>query len=130
MRLPAPGTHSHWRWNMANSTIDPRDIRSAAEIPPPGSQFQGTSPRRLVDAYYGTVDGDVDAPPAARELLAPAPDTGGLANADYIYTQLARLYNADLPAVQSPTGNDVKSVAFVSGSLRGPYGAFHIASSQ
>jgi hypothetical protein len=50
-----------------------------------------------------------------------------LSNADYIYTQVAKLYgNASLPDFQSGAGDTVKSLVFVSGSAQGGYGAFHI----
>jgi hypothetical protein len=50
-----------------------------------------------------------------------------LSNADYIYTQVAKLYgNASLPDFQNTAGNTVKSLVFVSGSAQGGYGAFHI----
>jgi hypothetical protein len=80
-----------------------------------------------VDVYCGTIPGDTGAQPAAKELLGPAPDTGGLANADYIYKQVSKLYGgAELPAFNSPSGNDVKALVFVSGSSQGSYGAFHL----
>jgi hypothetical protein len=120
---------------MANQsrTIDPASINSAAKIPPTGSQFQGTSPQGLIDVYNGSLAGDIDAQPAAKELLVPSSDTGGLANAEYIYNQVSALYGGpQLPALQSPSGKSVKSVIFVSGSKknRGGYGAFHLSSSQ
>jgi hypothetical protein len=50
-----------------------------------------------------------------------------LSNADYIYTQVAKLYgNASLPDFQNTAGDTVKSLVFVSGSAQGGYGAFHI----
>ena len=116
-----------------SGTIDPASITSAAEIPPKGSQFQGTSPQGLIDVYNGTLAGDIDAQSAAKELLVPSSDTGGLANAEYIYNQVSALYGGpQLPAFQSPAGKSVKSVIFVSGSKkdRGGYGAFHLSSSQ
>jgi hypothetical protein len=84
----------------------------------------------FVDVYFGTVAHDVDAHPAAQELFAVAPDTGGMANADYVYAQLAQLYGTQLLEVTSPSGNNVFFVVFVSGSANGAYGAFHISSSQ
>lgn len=109
------------------STIDPTQIQNPSQIPPPGSQFAGQSPQKLVDVYFGTLPGDVDAQPSANELLGLAPDTGSLSDADYIYTQVSALYGgADLPSFQSPSGSSVKSVVFVSGSTQGGYGAFHI----
>jgi len=113
------------------ATIDPTKIQSVSEIPPSGSQFVGSSPAGLVDVYCGTLDGDVDAQPAAQELLATASDTGTLANADYIYQQLSALYGGvQLPDFQSPSGNTVKCVVFVSGSSQGGYGAFHFPGTQ
>lgn len=109
------------------TTIDPTEIRSPSQIPPPGSNFVGQSAKGLVDVYAGTLSGDVDAQPSAKELLGTAPDTGSLSNAEYIYSQVSALYGgADLPGFQSPSGNNVKSVVFVSGSNQGSYGAFHI----
>jgi hypothetical protein len=109
------------------TTIDPRQIQDPSQIPPPGRQFTGSSQKGLVDVYCGTLAGDIDAQPAARELLDTSLDTRSLSNADYIYTQVANLYGgADLPSVQSPSGNNVKSVVFVSGSTQGGYGAFHL----
>lgn len=113
------------------ATIDPTQIQSASEIPPSGSQFVGSSPSGLVDVYCGTLDGDVDAQPSAQELLTTASDTGTQANADYIYNQLSALYGGvRLPNFQSPSGNSVKCVVFVSGSSQGGYGAFHIPGTQ
>jgi hypothetical protein len=66
-------------------TIDPQQINDPAEIPPQGAHPVGLSPQGLVDVYCGTIPGDTGAQPSAKELLGPAPDTGGLANADYIY---------------------------------------------
>jgi hypothetical protein len=112
-------------------TIDPASIRLASQIPPTGSQFVGTSPTSLVDVYNGTLKGDIDAVPAAKELLTSSPDTGGKVNAEYIYSNLAALYgNVQLPPLQSPSGNSVRSLVFVSGSAQGGYGAFHLSSSQ
>jgi hypothetical protein len=113
------------------ATIDPTQIQQPSQIPPPGSQFVGLSPSGLVDVYCGTLDGDVDAQPSAQELLTAESDTGTLANADYIYTQLSKLYGGvQLPDFQSPSGNTVKCVVFVSGSGQGGYGAFHIPGTQ
>ncbi len=110
-----------------NQTLDPAQIQSASDIPPPGAQAVGLSPEGLVDIYCGTLTGDIDAQPAAKELLGTAPDTGGLSNADYIYKTVSALYgNASLPDFQSPAGRTVKSLIFVSGSTQGGYGAFHI----
>ncbi len=82
--------------------------------------------------FCGTLPGDVDALPSARELLASGPANGGLANADYIYNQVSALYGAvQLPSFQSPSGDNVKSIVFVSGSAQQPnYGAFHIPGTQ
>ena len=116
---------------ISNATPDPTQIPDASQIPPQGSIFAGLSPRGLVDVYFGTLSGDIDAQPAAKELLGTAPDTGALSNADYIYQQVAALYGGvDLPAFQSPSGNSVKSVVFVSGSAQGGYGAFHFPGAQ
>jgi hypothetical protein len=110
-------------------TIDPTQIQDPSQIPPPGSQFTGQSAQGLVDVYSGTLSGDLDAQPSAKELLGAAPDTGGLTNADYIYKQVSALYGSvDLPGFQSPSGNNVKSIVFVSGSTQGGYGAFHLES--
>jgi hypothetical protein len=78
-----------------------------------------------VDVYFGTLPGDIDALPAAKELLAIGRDTGGLSNADYIYSRIVSLYDADLPTQRSRSGADVKALVFVSGSRTGAYGAFH-----
>ena len=108
-------------------TLDPRQIREPSEIPPTHAVIAGLSPDGVVDVYYGTLAGDADAQPAAKELLGPALDTGGLANADYIYKQVSALYNGvDLPAFESRPGTTVKALVFVSGSAKGSYGAFHI----
>src|SRR5215470_17040705 len=108
-------------------TVDPSQIVSAAQIPPPGALSVGLSSQGLVDVYCGTLVGDVDAQPAAKELLGTAPDTAGLSNADYVYRQISALFGgAQLPSFQSPSKKDVKSVLFVSGSRQGGYGAFHI----
>ncbi len=109
------------------STLDPSQIQNPSQIPPPGSQFVGQSAQKLVDVYFGTVAGDVDAQPSAKELLGVAPDTGSQSNADYIYKQVSALYGGvDLPDFKSPSGNTVKSAVFVSGSDQGSYGAFHL----
>lgn len=84
-----------------------------------------------MEVYNGTILGDTDAQPSAKELLGIALDTGGLSNADYIYSKVSALYaGAQLPSFQSPSGRDVKSVVFVSKSTSGPYGAFHMPESQ
>ena len=112
-------------------TTDPAQITTPSEIPPAGAQPVGLSPQGLVDVYCGTLVGDIDAQPAAKELLGTAPDTAGLCNADYIYNQVSALYGGvQLPAFQSPSGNNVRALAFVSGSSQGPYGAFHISGTQ
>jgi hypothetical protein len=111
----------------ATNTIDPQQITSASQIPPPNAQAVGLSPQGLVEVSCGTIPGDIDAQPAAKELLASAAGTGGLSNADYIYRQVSAIYGgADLPTIQSPSGNSVRSLVFVSGSPRGGFGAFHI----
>jgi len=112
---------------LTSTTTDPTLIQKPSQIPPQGSQFTGRSSQGLVDVYSGTLPGDIDAQPAAKELLGTAPDTGALSNADYIYKQVSALYGGvDLPSFQSPSGNSVKSLVFVSGSSQGGYGAFHI----
>lgn len=109
------------------TTTDPAQIQDPSNIPPSGSLFVGLSPQGLVDVYTGTLPGDVDAAPAAKELWGTAPGSPNVSNADYVYTQVATLYGgADLPSFQSPSGNSVKSVVFVSGSAQGGYGAFHL----
>jgi len=114
-----------------NQTLDPAQIQSASEIPAPGAQYVGLSSQGLVDVYRGTLVGDIDAEPAAKELLGTAADTGGLANADYIYRTVSALYgNVSLPDLKSPSGRTVRSVVFVSGSAQGGYGAFHIGSGR
>src|SRR5260370_32295852 len=112
-------------------TIDAGQITGASEMPPPGADFAGLSSQGLVDVYYGTLLGDTDAPPSAKELLGTALDSGGLSNADYIYNQVSALYGGvQLPAFQSPSGNNVKSLVFVSGSAQGGFGAFHIGNGE
>src|SRR5262250_2992916 len=102
------------------ATIDPTQIQNSAGIPPAHSQFVGLSLQKQVDIYNGTVHGDVDAIPAAEELRAAAPGTPKVSNADFIYTQVSALYGkVDLPNFQSPSGNTVKSLIFVSGSAQG-----------
>lgn len=118
------------RVTITGQTIDPSQIQHPSEIPPSGAQFAGRSSNGIVDVYNGTVPGDTDAQPSAKELLGTAVDTGGLSNADYIYSQVSALYGGvDLPEFQSPSGNHVKALAFVSGSNQGSYGAFHIEGS-
>jgi hypothetical protein len=113
------------------TTIDPLLIKNPSDIPPQGAQFIGVSPKGLVEVHCGTLSGDVDAQPAAQELLGTSLDTSGVANADYIYAQVSTLYGgADLPSFPSPEGNMVKSVVFVSGSPQGGYGAFHGGNNQ
>src|SRR6266436_3831993 len=113
------------------TTTDPAQIRTPSEIPPAGAQPVGLSAQGIVEVYCGTILGDIDAQPAAKELLGTAPDTGGLSNADYIYNQVSALYGGvQLPSFQSPSGNNVRALAFVSGSRQGPYGAFHIPTTQ
>ncbi len=111
-------------------SIDPTQIRRPAQIPPRGSQAVGVSSQGLVAVYCGTIPGDTDAQRAAKELLDTSPDTGRLSNADYVYRQLSALYKAELPGFQSSLVANVVSVAFVSGSSQGGYGAFHIPGSQ
>lgn len=112
-------------------TIDPTQIQKPSQIPPLGSQYTGLSGEKLVEVYNGTLQGDIDAPPSAKELLGPAPDTGGLSNADYVYSQVSAVFGGvDLPSFKGPSGNDVVSVAFVSGSGQGGYGAFHFPGTQ
>src|ERR1051326_348776 len=114
----------------AQGTIDPDDIANASQIPPQHAQHVGLSPQVLVDVFCGALPGDVDALPAAKELLGAAADTGGLSNVDYIYSQVASLYGgSQLPAFSS-SGKDVKSLVFVSGSARGSYGAFHFGNGE
>jgi len=112
---------------QSTATIDPTQIQNSAGIPPTHSQFVGISIQRLVDIYNGKLRGDVDAVPAAEELRAAAPGMPDTSNADLIYAQVSKLYGGpDLPSFQSPSGNSVKSLVFVSGSTQGGYGAFHI----
>src|SRR5260370_40133553 len=104
-------------------TIDPQQINDPSEIPPQGAHPVGLSPQGLVDVYCGTIPGDTGAQPAAKELLGPAPDTGGLANADYIYKQVSKLYGgAELTPVQKPPRNDVKTPAVLFAGSHGAYG--------
>jgi hypothetical protein len=129
--VPAAQRPSHFCEERKVATIDPTKIQRASEIPPAGNQFVGSSPSGLVDVYCGTLDGDVDAQPSAQELLATESDTGTKANADFIYNQLSAVYGGvQLPDFQSPSGNTVKCVVFVSGSSQGGYGAFHIPGTQ
>jgi hypothetical protein len=125
-------TKGNMKKNVTNSTIDPAQIVSASEIPPAGAQRVGLSPEGQVDVFCGTLHGDIDALPSASELLESAPANNGLANADYIYNQVPALYGGvQLPGFQSPSGDTVKSVVFVSGSGQQPnYGAFHIPGTQ
>jgi hypothetical protein len=51
------------------STTDPAQIPNAAVIPPQGATFAGVSPG-LVAVCSGTLPGDTDAAPGAKELLA------------------------------------------------------------
>ncbi|MDE2588938.1 MAG: hypothetical protein KGL95_04660, partial [Patescibacteria group bacterium] len=112
-------------------TTDPTLIQDPTKIPPSGAQFVGLSSQAQVDVYCGTIPMDTDAQPAAKELLDTSLDTGGLSNADYIYNQVSALYGGNpLPSFKSPSGNDVKSIVFVSGSNQGGYGAFHIWTTQ
>ena len=115
------------------STTDPAQIPNAAGIPPQGATFAGVS-RGMVAVYSGTIPGDTDAAPAAKELLETALDTGGDVNADYIYKQVSTLYaNARLPDFAiSEGGNNikVKALTFVSGSAQGGYGAYHFPGTQ
>lgn len=117
----------------AMSTTDPAQIQNAAGIPPQGATFAGVSPGGVA-VYSGTLPGDIDAAPAAKELLETAPDTGADVNADYIYKQCSALYgNAQLPDFAiSEGGNNinVKALTFVSGSAQGGYGAFHFPGTQ
>src|SRR5260370_12286298 len=107
-------------------TIDPSQINDPSQIPPPRAYPVGLSLQGLVEVSCGTLPGDADAQASAKELLAPAADTGGLANADYIYSQVSALYGAvQLPSFKSTSGSDVKALVFVSGSSQGGYGAFH-----
>src|SRR5260370_24728542 len=113
------------------STVDPAQISGPSEIPPPGAEFTGLSSQGQVDVYSGTLPGDVDAQPAAKELLGTSLNSGGVSNADYIYNQVSALYGGvGLPAFASPSGNNVQSLVFVSGSAQGGYGAFHFPGTQ
>jgi hypothetical protein len=121
------GTKSTLKAAAQTPTIDPTSIQGSSGIPPTGAVFVGVSPQDQVSIYHGTVAGDVDAAPSAQELLKTAPDTGGLTNADYIYSQISKLNGGvQLPVFTDPNGNQVKSLIYVSGSSQGPYGAFHI----
>ena len=115
---------------MAAQTVDPARISNASEIPPAHAKHLNRSLRGWVDVYCGTLPGDTDAPPAANELLAIGPNTSGLSNADYVYSQLAALYRTTLPTLASPSGSDVKALVFVSGSRAGAYGAFHFPNDE
>src|SRR3984893_10873554 len=108
---------------MATQTVDPTQIPDASQIPPAGALYLGLSSQGLVDIYCGTLPGDLDAPQPAKELLS---------NADYIYRQISALYGpgAELPDFRSPSGKNVKSLVFVSGSSQGGYGAFHFPGTQ
>ena len=115
---------------QTNAT-DPQQIQGPSQIPPSGAQFVGTSGQGLVAVYSGIIARDIDAQPAAQELLAAAPDTGGVANADSIYNQVMALFGGGpLPDMQGPNGSTVKSVVFCSGSPQGGYGAFHFPGTQ
>ena len=112
-------------------TSDPLQITDPSQIPPGGAQPEGLSPQGLVEVSCGTIPGDIDAQPAAKELLNSAADTGGSSNADYIYQQVSAIYGGvDLPDLDSRPGSKVKSVVFVSGSPQGGYGAFHTGDVQ
>ncbi|MHB2017778.1 MAG: hypothetical protein ACYCW6_12590 [Candidatus Xenobia bacterium] len=115
----------------AQQTPDPTSgIQGSSDIPPDGAVYLGRSPEGQADVYQGTLQGDIDAAPSAKELLAPAPEGGG-SNVDYVYDSLSKLYGGlQLPTFQSPNGDNVKSLVFVSGSAQGPYGAFHINDSD
>jgi hypothetical protein len=111
------------------STTDPNQIQNPSEIPPRGATPLGLTPGGLVQVFSGTLPGDVDATPAAQELLSAAADTAGLANADYIYDQVSRAYGGiQLPQLNATGG--ARAVAFVSGSAQGGYGAFHMGTTQ
>ena len=115
---------------MAGQTVDPVQISKASQIPPAGALHVDQSARGWVSVYCGPLPGDIDAQPAARELLGIGPDTGQMSNADYIYSRMAALYGADLPALGNADAPEVKTLVFVSGSAQGPYGAFHFPGSQ
>jgi hypothetical protein len=117
---------------MPTQTVDPTQIPDASQIPPAGALYLGLSSQGLVDIYCGTLPGDLDAAQAAKELLGTGLDTAGLSNADYIYRQTSALYGpgAELPDFRSPSGKNVKSLVFVSGSSQGAYGAFHFPGTQ
>src|SRR5215831_1661257 len=108
-----------------SQTVDPARISNASEIPPAHAKHLNPSARGWVDVYCGTLPGDIDAPPAANELLSRGPDTGGLSNADYVYSRISALFDKKLPSLDDPSGKDVKALVFVSGSRAGAYGAFH-----
>jgi hypothetical protein len=122
------------------ATPDPAQGLDPSQIPPPGNQFIGSTSNGLVDVYSGTLAGDIDAQPAARELLGTSLDTRGVSNAEYVYAQVKALYGgtdlpsfpspSDPPSLPSPSGNSVKAVVFVSGSAQGGYGAFHGGNTQ
>lgn len=112
-------------------TNDPLRITDPSQIPPDGARPEGLSSQGLVEVSCGTIRGDIDAQPAAKELLTSAADTGGSSNADYIYKQLSAIYgDIDLPDLDRRSGRKVKSVVFVSGSPQGGYGAFHMGDVQ
>lgn len=113
------------------TTVDPSQIQKPSQIPPLGSRHTGLSRQKLIDVYHGTLQGDTDAQPAAKELLGAAPDTAGISNADYVYGQVSAVFGGKvLPPFKSPSGNDVVSIVFVSGSEQGGYGAFHFPGTQ
>jgi hypothetical protein len=113
------------------STVDPKQINGPTDIPSPGAEFTGLSSQGQVDVYSGTLPGDVDAQPAAKEFLGTSLNTRGVSNADYIYNQVSALYGGvQLPPFASPSGNNVKSLVFISGSAQGGYGAFHFPGTQ
>jgi len=112
-------------------TIDPTEIQNPSQIPPKGATYAGVSSQGSVDIYFGTINGDLDAQQAAKELLSPSPETGGQSNADHIYNQVSAINGGvQLPGFRSLSGKNVESIVFVSGSSNGPYGAFHIPGSQ
>src|SRR5260370_24735059 len=102
-------------------TIDPQQINDPSEIPPQGAHPVGLSPQGLVDVYCGTIPGDTGAQPAAKELLGPAPDTGGLANADYIYTQVSKLHGRGRPPhIHRASGKQYKTLVCLSTDTHRP----------